>query len=114
MNIEEESEVSFEEVRDKSVRAMIFLRLNVENSDEVAREVASYVNVEDVFLVTGNEDMAIKAYFDNYDELKEFLTMKLNQIDGVKDSKSMMIVSSYKERNEFIKAEDVEEKEEEE
>ncbi len=97
-------ETSLEEAREKPVRSLIFLHIKVEASDKIARKMSKIINVEDVFLVTGNYDVVIKAHFDNYDELKDFLTVKINQIDGVKDSKSMMLVSSYKERNKFIKA----------
>ncbi len=99
---------SFEEIRKKAVRALISLRIDTEKADQIGKELSQFDFVEDVLLLTGNIDMMVKAHFDDYDQMKRFLTLELPEIQGVEDPTSMMIVSSYKERNQFIKAKEPE------
>jgi len=99
---------SFEEIRKKAVRSLISLRIDTEKADQIGKELSQFDFVEDVLLLTGNIDMVLKAHFDDYDHMKRFLTIDLTEIEGVEDPTSMMIVSSYKERNKFLKAEDPE------
>ncbi|MBS3790204.1 MAG: Lrp/AsnC ligand binding domain-containing protein [Candidatus Thermoplasmatota archaeon] len=99
---------SFEEIRKKAVRSLISLRIDTEKADQIGKELSQYDFVEDVLLLTGNIDMMLKAHFDDYDHMKRFLTVQLTDIDGVGDPTSMMIVSSYKERNKFLKADELE------
>ncbi|MFW5946550.1 MAG: Lrp/AsnC family transcriptional regulator [Candidatus Natronoplasma sp.] len=95
---------SFEEIRKKAVRSLISLRIDTEKADQVGKKLSQFDFVEDVLLLTGNVDMMVKAHFDDYDHMKRFLTFELSDIEGVEDPTSMMIVSSYKERDQFLKA----------
>jgi len=99
---------SFEEIRKKAVRSLISLTIETEKSDQIGNKLSQYDFVEDVLLLTGNVDMMLKAHFDDYDHMKRFLTIELSDIEGVEDPTSMMIVSSYKERNRFLKADKLE------
>jgi len=99
---------SFEEIRKKAVRSLISLRIDTEKADQIGNQLSQFDFVEDVLLLTGNVDMIVKAHFDDYDHMKRFLTVELSDIEGVEDPTSMMIVSSYKERNQFLKAEEPE------
>ncbi len=99
---------SFEEIRKKAVRSLISLTIETEKSDQIGNKLSQYDFVEDVLLLTGNVDMMLKAHFDDYDHMKRFLTIELSDIEGVEDPTSMMIVSSYKERNRFLKADEPE------
>jgi len=97
---------SFEEIRKEGVRSLISLRIDTQKADQIGMEISQFDFVEDVLLLTGDIDMVLKAHFDDYDHMKRFLTIDLTEIEGVEDPTSMMIVSSYKERNKFLKAED--------
>ncbi len=44
----------------------------------------------DVFLVTGDTDIVVKAKFRNYTQLKMFLVEELSAVTGVKDTKTLM------------------------
>lgn len=99
---------SFEEIRKKAVRAVISLRIDTEMADKIGKELSQFDFVEDVLLLTGDFDMMLKAHFDDYDHMKRFLTIELTNVEGVEDPTSMMIVSSYKERNKFLKAKELE------
>jgi len=99
---------SFEEIRKKAVRSLISIKIDTEKADQIGKELSQFDFVEDVLLLTGDIDMMLKAHFDDYDHMKRFLTLQLTDIEGVKDPTSMMIVSSYKERNQFLKAKEPE------
>jgi DNA-binding Lrp family transcriptional regulator len=83
------------------VLAIILVRVDTKEVDSIAREVAKHENVEDVYLVTGDSDIFLKAKFRNYDHFKQFMVTTLSHIPYVKDSKTMMVVSTYKERGAF-------------
>ncbi len=92
--------------RGKGVSSLISLDIEVERSDEIAERLSEFDNIEDVFLLTGDVDLMLKARFEDYEHMKVFLTQEINRIKGIKDANSMMIVSAYKEKNEVLVEED--------
>src|SRR5881397_1271867 len=64
---------------------------------KVATEIAKFDVIQDVFLVTGDTDIIAKARFPNYRGLKDFVLNSLAPITGVKDTKTLMVVTTYKE-----------------
>lgn len=92
----------------KGIKSFISLRADPERSDEIGRSLSQFSFVEDVLLLTGDFDFMIKANFDSYDQMKRFLTIELGDIEGVEDPTSRMVVSAYKENNEFLKAKEPE------
>jgi len=106
---EEYEEVLSNYYEDRGVSSLITIDIDTKKSDKIANEISKFKNVEDVLLVTGDVDFVIKARFKNYDHMKEFLTEKVSNLDGVEDVTSLMIVTAYKERGEFIEAEEIEE-----
>lgn len=80
-----------------SVAAIITLKVDTKEADRIATEVARFEAVLDVFLVTGDTDIIAKARFPNYKGLKEFVMKSLAPISGVKDTKTLMVVTTYKE-----------------
>lgn len=105
MDIEENEE--YEDALSKyyegrGVSSIIMLNVDTTKANAVAKELAEYNNLEDVFLVTGDVDMMVKARFTDYDQMKSFLLDKVSNLDGVNDIESMMIITTYKERNKKI------------
>ena len=47
--------------------------------------------------MTGDTDIVAKAVFGNYSELKEFVLRSLAPINGIKDTKTLLVVTVYKE-----------------
>lgn len=92
----------------RGVSSLISLEIDPQESDHVAKELASYHNVEDVLLVTGDVDMIVKARFKNYDHMKSFLTEQASGLKGVENVSSMMIVTTYKERGKMIEVDEEE------
>ena len=80
-----------------SVAAIITLKVDTKEADRIATQVAKFDVVQDVFLVTGDTDIIAKARFQNYKGLKDFVMKSLAPITGVKDTKTLMVVTTYKE-----------------
>jgi DNA-binding Lrp family transcriptional regulator len=80
-----------------SVAAVITLKVDTKEADRIAKEVAKFDAIQDVFLVTGDTDIVAKARFVNYKGLKDFVLSKLAPIPGIKDTKTLMVVTTYKE-----------------
>jgi Lrp/AsnC family leucine-responsive transcriptional regulator len=69
-------------------------------ADTVATEVARFEEVQDVFLVTGDTDIFLKVRFPQYDELKEFVLHRLPAVKGIRETKTLLVVTAYKENGE--------------
>ncbi len=79
------------------VAAIITLKVDTKEADRIATTIATFDVVQDVFLVTGDTDIIAKARFRNYRGLKDFVLASLAPITGVKDTKTLMVVTTYKE-----------------
>ena len=89
---------------DEEVTAIINLKVDTKDADQVCYGVSLLKSAMDVFLVTGDTDIVIKAKFVNYTQLKRFLVEELSAINGVKDTKTLMVVSTFKEKGELRSA----------
>jgi len=79
------------------VAAVITLKVDTKEADRIATEISKFDVIQDVFLVTGDTDIVAKARFANYKGLKDFVLTSLAPIIGVKDTKTLMVVTTYKE-----------------
>lgn len=86
---------------DDQVTALVNLKVDTKDAERIAERVSGYLMVEDVFLVTGDTDIVAKVKVQNYNQLKRFLVDDLSSIPGVKDSKTLMVVSTFKERGDL-------------
>ena len=84
------------------VTAIITLRVDTKEVDKVARTICDQECVRDLFLVTGDTDLVVKATFKNYSEFKQFVVGTLGNIKGVIDTSTGMVVTKYKENRELI------------
>jgi Lrp/AsnC family leucine-responsive transcriptional regulator len=91
---------------DDQVTAIIHLKVDTKDSDSIAQKISSFNIVEDVFLVTGDTDIVVKTKFRNYNQLKRFLVDDISAISGVRDTKTLMVVTTFKERGEVKIEED--------
>jgi Lrp/AsnC family leucine-responsive transcriptional regulator len=91
---------------DDQVTAIIHLKVDTKDSDSIAQKVSAFNIVEDVFLVTGDTDIVVKTKFRNYNQLKRFLVEDISAISGVRDTKTLMVVTTFKERGEVKIEED--------
>lgn len=86
---------------DENVLALVALKVETAEADNVASEVAKFPEVEDVFLVTGDTDISLKVRFPSYDGLKEFVLRRLPAVRGIRETKTLLVVTSYKESTEL-------------
>ena len=89
---------------DEHVTALIGLKVESSEADTVAGEVSRIPEVEDVFLVTGDTDIFLKVRFPHYDELKEFVLRRLPAVKGIRETKTLLVVTAYKEGGEARRA----------
>lgn len=82
---------------EEQVLAIVALKVDTKEADRIAARVSEFAQMQDVFLVTGDTDIIAKARFANYKELKAFVLQSLMPIRGVKDAKTLMVVTAYKE-----------------
>ncbi|GEM_PF-250285 len=84
-------------VDEDQVLAIIMLKIDTKEADNVATTISQFEHVDDVFLVTGETDIIAKVRFGNYPEMKHFVVDRLGKISGVKETRTMMVVTVYKE-----------------
>jgi DNA-binding Lrp family transcriptional regulator len=87
---------------DEGVEAVILLKVDTEHVDEIGSTLSTFDQIEHVYLVTGEDDLVLKARFPEYPELKDFIVRALAPLEGVEDTKTMMVVSTYKENGETL------------
>ena len=87
---------------EEQVIAMIMLKVDTKQADKIAATVSDFVQVEDVFLVTGDTDIIAKVRFESYSKMKNFVMEKLAHVKGIKDTRTMMVVTAYKEKGEVL------------
>jgi len=80
------------------VRAVIQMKVDTKEADVIAEKIAQLPEIEDLFLVTGDADLIGKASFDNYQSMKRFIVDRLSKIDGLRDTRTLMIVTTFKEK----------------
>ncbi|MDG6219921.1 MAG: Lrp/AsnC ligand binding domain-containing protein [Candidatus Thermoplasmatota archaeon] len=83
---------------EEQVTAIITLKVDTKEADKIAAMITSFDQARDVFLVTGDTDIICKVKFESYGVMKAFVMEKLAQINGIKDIKTMMVVTAYKEK----------------
>lgn len=83
---------------DNIITALISVKVDTKNIENIALKLLNYSNIEDVFLVTGDPDLILKIKFLAYDDLKKFIVNILGNMDGIQDTSTLMVVTSYKER----------------
>ena len=83
---------------DEEVTAIITLKVETKDADNVCEDVSLLRQAVDVFLVTGDADIVLKAKFRDYLQLKKFLVEELSAIKGVKDTKTLMVMATFKEK----------------
>jgi DNA-binding Lrp family transcriptional regulator len=64
---------------------------------DAAGTIAGFRAVRDVYVVTGEGDILIKATAPTFEELRAFIVDSVGGVDGVVDTRTYMIVNSYKE-----------------
>lgn len=84
------------------VTAIVGIETDVNKVETVAAQIVKYQNVEDIFVVTGDYDIILKVRFPDYEEFQNFLVHDLGKIDGIKRTRTMMVLTIKKEMGQKI------------
>ena len=81
----------------KDVLVYILATVNYNLPGKVSqREIAEQINkdecVEEVCILTGENDLIVKARFSSIDKLNEFVTNRLRNIQGIDKTKTMVVL----------------------
>lgn len=77
--------------------ALVMIRVSARAGENVAKELAKFDRVEDVYAIMGDSDIAIKVRFANPKELKQFLMADVSAIEGVENTRTLLIMDIYKD-----------------
>ena len=80
-----------------STMAHIGVKVNLNRLEEIAEEIATFEEVIYLVLVTGSYDLFIEVVCRDKDHLIDFLTKKLNAVQGVKDTETFIYLRIAKE-----------------
>jgi len=86
----------------RNVEAIILLKVDTQRADEIAHTLTRLPEIRHAYLVTGEDDIVIKAQFASYKDLKNFIIKTLAPLEGIIDTKTMMIVTTYKENGKIV------------
>lgn len=78
------------------VEAVVLLKVDTKKLDDLAIKIARFPAVEQALLVTGDFDIVLRVRFEEYQGFQSWIVEELTPIEEVEDSKTMMVVTSYK------------------
>jgi DNA-binding Lrp family transcriptional regulator len=87
---------------EEGVDAIILVKVDTQEADDIASTLSGFDRIQHAYLVTGEDDIALKSNFETYKALKEFILTRLAPLEGVQDTKTMMVVTTYKENGEIV------------
>lgn len=80
--------------------ALITVKVDTKDVERIAGEIAESDAVDDVFVVLGDTDIMVRASFPTTDDLRRFVVGTLGSLAGVKETKTLMVVATYKKGGE--------------
>lgn len=79
-----------------TMSAIIGVSVQMRHLDEVVDTITDYREVRYVGLSTGQFDVIIEAFFEDQEQMLEFVTRKLGRLDGVSDVETSVILKVAK------------------
>jgi len=86
---------------DEQVSALISFKVETKEADVIAEALAENSAIESVWLVTGDSDIVALAKFATYAQMQKFLVEGLNAIPNLKETRTSMVVATFKEGGEL-------------
>ncbi len=93
----DEHEQTIEKYYGSDVLVMMSLKIDTSKTEEIASKMAQIGSIEEIYLVTGDIDILAKARFKDYSEMRDLIISQIGPIPGVKETKTMVVVSAFKE-----------------
>lgn len=94
-----------EKLSDSYVAAIIELNVSPKRDlgfDEVAETIATYPEVEDLYLMSGGYDLALTVSGKTFKDIALFVSQRLATLDSVLSTATHFILSRYKEKGVII------------
>ncbi len=91
--------INWEKVPGSEVRALIELKVAPKRDkgfDEIAERVMAFDEVEGVYLMAGNYDLAVFVKGDTIQEIAMFVAKRLSPLDSVLSASTHFILTKYK------------------
>ena len=86
----------------EAVTALIAIKVDTKDTNEIAQTMAGFEEVSDVYVVTGDMDIIARGHFDGYNSLKNFVIQKVENIQGIRDTSTLLVVTKYKEDGQIM------------
>jgi len=93
----DEHEQTISKYYGSDVLVMMSLKIDTSKTEEIASKLAEIGSIEEIYLVTGDIDILAKARFRDYSEMRDLIINKIGPISGVKETKTMVVVTAFKE-----------------
>lgn len=83
---------------DSQMSALIFIKTNPSQSDDIANKLSSIAQVRGVYKMTGEHNIIIKVTMAQHPEyLEDFMKTKISSIEGIKSASYQMITKTVKD-----------------
>jgi Lrp/AsnC family transcriptional regulator, regulator for asnA, asnC and gidA len=82
---------------ESQVHALVYLKVDSSYSMSIADSLSSLVEVKDVYMTTGEYNIAFKLNLDSVERLEEFVRQKISLIEGIKSLSYHIITRIIKE-----------------
>lgn len=92
-----------------NVKALIEVKVTPSREggfDQVARRIARYPEVTDLYLVSGSFDLLLTVEGDSLQEVASFVSEKLSTIDGVLSTSTGFLLKKYKESGRIMQSDE--------
>ena len=93
------------ELDDSKVKALIEVKVTPRREggfDQVARRIARFPEVTDLYLVSGSFDLLLTVEGDSLQEVASFVSAKLSTIEGVLSTSTSFLLKKYKESGRIL------------
>lgn len=78
------------------VAAVVGVTIQGGNLDQAGEKIASFPEVSDVLMVSGEFDLILQVYCRDRDHLSRFLNQDLRPVNGVSQTQTFMILKTFK------------------
>ncbi len=79
-----------------TVSAVVGVSIQGGNIDQAGTEIATFSEVSDVIMVSGEFDLILLVYCRDREHLTEFLNQKLRPIQGISHTQTFVVLSTFK------------------
>lgn len=76
-------------------RLFILAKCDLGRAEEVGERIAELEEVAEVYSVTGDHDLLVKASFDDLPSISDFVQDKLHRVPHLKETQTMMSFRVY-------------------